>query len=212
MGARIGTAWSPQDEFILRQLYRTTPNDELADLFGRQRKAIGLKARKMGLVKSEKVMKRSCFKAGSQPFNKGRPASEWNPNFKRCRATQFKPGHRGGRAAELHQPIGAERISKDGYLELKVNDDLPLQRRWEAVHRIVWREANGPIPHGHAVVFKAGKQTADKSLLTQDRLELVSRAELMRRNSRHNRYSPELNQLMQLKGALNRKINNRSRK
>lgn len=205
MSARLGTAWSPQDEFILRQLYATTTNAELADLLDRQEKAVGLKARKMGLAKKANV---GCFSRGSQPWNKGRKG--YDPGG-RSRQTRFKEGHRGGRAAELHQPIGAERISKDGYLERKTNEGMPLQRRWEAVHRIVWREANGPIPPGHAVVFKAGKHTADPALLTQDRLELVSRAELMRRNSRHTRYPPEVNQLMQLKGALNRKINRRDR-
>lgn len=39
-----------------------------------------------------------------------------------------------------------------------------------------------------------------------DRLELVSRAENMRRNSRHTRYPHEVNKLMQLKGVLTRKI------
>lgn len=87
------------------------------------------------------------FAPGQHAPNKGRkgvcpPA---------CAATWFKPGERRGRAAARHKPIGAERVSKCGYLERKVNEDLPFQRRWRAVHLIEWEAANGPLPAGHAL-------------------------------------------------------------
>ncbi len=63
----------------------------------------------------------------------------------------FKPGHLSGRARELQQPIGAERIAKGGYLQRKVNNDRPFQRRWKMVHLIEWEAANGPLPEGHAL-------------------------------------------------------------
>jgi hypothetical protein len=65
--------------------------------------------------------------------------------------TQFKKGERRGVAAKLWKPIGTERLSKDGYLERKINNDLPLQARWRAVHLIRWEEINGPIPEGQAL-------------------------------------------------------------
>ena len=61
-------------------------------------------------------------------------------------------------------------------------------------------------------MFRPGRASTDEARIALDALELVSRAELMRRNSRHARYPPEVNQLIQLKGALNRKINARSKK
>lgn len=66
-----------------------------------------------------------------------------------CEKGWFKKGVRGGVAKKLWQPIGTERIAKGGYIERKTNDDLPLRKRWEAVHRINWIAANGPIPDGH---------------------------------------------------------------
>lgn len=66
-------------------------------------------------------------------------------------ATQFRKGNRTGRANHLYQPIGTERISKSGYIERKVNDDLPMQRRWRAVHLIDWERENGPLPEGHCL-------------------------------------------------------------
>lgn len=87
------------------------------------------------------------FAPGQTPPNKGRkgfcaPGSEkgW-----------FPPGTRLGRAAANYQPIGAERVTKDGYRQRKVNDDLPFQRRWKMVHLIEWEAVNGPLPAGHAL-------------------------------------------------------------
>ena len=59
-------------------------------------------------------------------------------------------------------------------------------RTWELVHQRVWRAAHGAVPAGHAVVFKDG----DKRNTKLGNLELVTRAELMRRNSIHTRRSP----------------------
>lgn len=115
--------------------------------------------------------------------------------------TQFKKGERRGIAVELWKPIGTERISKDGYLERKVNNDLPLQRRWRAVHLILWEQAHGSVPKGHAVVFKNG----NKSDIRLANLDLITRAELMRRNTIHN-LPPDLKQVIQLTGALKRVI------
>ncbi len=58
----------------------------------------------------------------------------------------------------------------------------------------------------HAVAFKDG----NKQNIALDNLELVSRADLMKRNSYHN-YGKEIAQLVQLKGAVTRQINKRER-
>jgi hypothetical protein len=65
--------------------------------------------------------------------------------------TQFKKGDRKGRANHLWKPVGTERVAKDGYVERKVHDGLPMQSRWRGVHLIRWEEANGPVPKGHAL-------------------------------------------------------------
>jgi hypothetical protein len=57
-----------------------------------------------------------------------------------------------------------------------------------------------------ALTFRDG----DKTNLSIENLELITRAELMRRNSIHN-YGPEIAQLGQLKGALLRQIRRKSK-
>lgn len=96
-----------------------------------------------------------CFPKGHVPANKGKKMP-YNAGSAR---TQFKKGHRGGRAAERYQPIGTERISKDGYLERKIHDGMPLQSRWKEVHRIEWEELHGPVPEGHCLKCRDGDRS-----------------------------------------------------
>ena len=112
---------------------------------------------------------------------------------------------------DSYKPIGSLRISKDGQLQRKVRDDGPTSRRWISVARLVWEAAHGPVPKGHVVVFLPGKFTAIEHEITLDRVELITRRELMRRNSVHTVQPPELARITQLRGALARQINRRSR-
>lgn len=96
-----------------------------------------------------------CFVKGQASWNKGKPM----PSHPNSRKTQFRKGHRGGRAEALYKPIGTERLCKDGYLERKIHDGLPLQSRWRAVHLIRWEEINGPVPEGHCLKSLDGDKT-----------------------------------------------------
>ena len=83
-------------------------------------------------------------------------------------------------------------------------------RRWVAVHRLVWEAAHGPVPDGHVVVFLPGKRTAELDGITLDVVELVTRRELMRRNSVH-QMPKELVELVRLRGVLTRQINTKAK-
>lgn len=115
---------------------------------------------------------------GHVPANKGKKMP-YNANSAR---TQFKKGHRSGRAAEKYKPVGSERFSKEGYLERKIHEGLPMQSRWRAVHLLNWERANGPIPEGHCLKSKGNKLNTDPS-----NWELVPRALLPRLNGRYGR-------------------------
>jgi hypothetical protein len=67
------------------------------------------------------------FIQGQEPHNKGKPFCA--PGSEKG---WFRTGERRGAAADLYKPIGTERISKDGYIERKIHDGLPLQSRWRA--------------------------------------------------------------------------------
>lgn len=206
--------WSDADDAALRARYPHEPTGDLARSLRRTVTAVYQRARINGLVKSaaylaspaacrlrrgDHVGAQTRFRRGNVPLNKGLRRPGWAPG--RMRETQFKRGQRSGIAVTLWKPIGTERLSKDGYLERKINNDLPLQRRWRAVHLILWESANGPLPSGHAIAFRNG----DKTDIRLDNLECITRAALMARNTVHNLPKP-LAQTIQLMGALNRQI------
>jgi hypothetical protein len=85
--------------------------------------------------------------------------------------------------------------------------NVPWTRNWTADHIRMWEEVNGPLNRStHALKFKDG----DRSHISLDNLELITRGENMRRNTIH-RLPAELKQVIQLTGALGRKIRNRQR-
>lgn len=102
--------------------------------------------------KGWKTGRTGCFVKGQEPTNKGKRCPPGvggrHPN---ARKTQFRAGERRGAAVKLYQPIGTERVSKDGYRERKIHDGMPLQSRWRAVHLIEWEAINGPLPKGYCL-------------------------------------------------------------
>lgn len=206
--------WTPAEDAVVVARYPHEPTQVIADALGRTVSTVYQRAARIGLKKSEAYLASpaACRTTGRQGmgtrFEKGHQAWNKGTSFHaggRSIETRFKKGERRGVAARLYQPIGTERLSKDGYRERKVNDDLPLQARWRAVHLVLWEAANGPVPQGHVVVFVNG----DKTDIRLDNLALVSRRDLMRRNSVHNLPQP-LAQTIQLLGALRRQIRKRT--
>lgn len=219
--------WTDAELELLRSRYPNESTAAIAADLGREVGCVYQKATQMGIAKSASYFATPAagrirpkngshpnsvkhqFQKGQMPLNKGLRRPGWAPG--RMAETQFKKG-RAAHESSNYKPIGTERINADGYLDRKITDDASLfpARRWVGVHRLVWEEANGPIPEGFVVVFRPGRQTADANLITLDAVELVSRAELMKRNTLH-RYPQPIPKLIQLRGALNRQINKRIR-
>lgn len=211
--------WNPEDDAYLRAHYPHEPTAPLARRLRRSLQATYTRARLLQLDKSAAYLaspaacrlrrngdehpgRATQFAKGHVPANKGLRRPGWSPG--RMRETQFKKGQRSGIAVRLWKPIGTERIS-NGYLERKINNDWPLQARWRAVHLLVWEAAHGPVPPGYAVTFRDG----DKTHIRLENLTLISRRDLMARNSVHN-LPPSLKASIQLLGALHRQINQRT--
>jgi hypothetical protein len=215
--------WTPAEDRRLRKLFPNRPTKELSTLLRRSVAAVYNRAYGLGLRKTaaylaspaacrlrrgDNVGAAHRFRPGHVPANKGLRRPGWSPG--RMRETQFKPG-RPANEARNYRPIGSTRVL-NGVLERKVTDDPNLYpaRRWVPVARLVWESERGPIPPGMAVTFRPGLQTIIESEITIDRLELATRADLMRRNTVHNLPKP-LARVVQLRGALIRQINRRSR-
>lgn len=148
--------------------------------------------------------RRRHFPKGHVPANKGLRRPGYAPG--RMAETQFKKGTRRGAANANWVPVGTEKVDpKRKVLMRKVTDDptlLPVYR-WRPVHVLAWESVHGPVPAGHIVVFRRGMKTYTASEITADKLELVTRAENMRRNTIH-QYPPAIADAMRLVGQVKR--------
>lgn len=89
----------------------------------------------------------------------------------------FQKGH----VPANRKPIGSERISRDGFIEIKVAEKNPytgFPTRYKHKHVHVWEQRNGPVPDGMVVAFK----DSDPTNCNINNLMLLSRAELLKLN------------------------------
>ena len=101
-------------------------------------------------------------------FEKGH--ATWNKGTKgltKANVTSFKKGQK----PHNYKPLGSERITKDGYCEIKVSD---TGRRWRPKHVLIYEKHHGKVPKGSAVIFLDG----DKRNFDIDNLYLVTRSQL----------------------------------
>ncbi|OGS90828.1 MAG: hypothetical protein A2Z95_06060 [Gallionellales bacterium GWA2_60_18] len=133
------------------------------------------------------------FAKGHVPANKGVKGVSY-PGMV---ATQFKTGQH----PYSWRPIGSVRTSKEGDLQVKLRDTGVTRRDYVPVHHLVWELHHGAIPEGYRITFRDG----DKTHIAIENLEAVSVADMMKRNTIHN-LPEELKEVLQLKGALNRRI------
>jgi hypothetical protein len=208
------TDWTTAMTTILIKRYPNEPSLTIANDLGIKLHCVYQKARRLDLKKSAEFLaspqsgrtdgqrgNSSRFQAGHSTWNKG-------TNFTaggRSPETRFKQGQ------DPHntQAIGSYRITKDGTLQQKISNVRGnSSQRWRAVHELVWIATHGAMPSKHIVVFKKDMSTNKLEDITIDRIECISRSELMKRNTVHN-LPKELAELVQLRGALNRKINRR---
>lgn len=206
---RTRRLWTKDEDDILRRRYPHESTDSIAADMGRSTSSIYARVASLGLHKSDSFLAQKRtenaqklndlgaqhrFQPGLVPWNAGRRFVSGGRSIE----TRFKPGQK----PHTWRPIGTERLTKEGYLERKVRDTCVTKNDYKPVHHIVWEEAGREMPPGHVLAFKDG----NKRNFALENLELLTRKQLMARNTIHN-YGPEVAQLAQLRGAIKRQIN-----
>jgi hypothetical protein len=105
------------------------------------------------------------FEKGQVPPNKGRRG--WCPPG--CEKGWFHKGD----FSPNRVPLGTERISEDGYVEVKYRDGFGV-RNWRAKHLLLWERENGSVPRGYAIAFL----NTDRTDIRIENLICVSRGDL----------------------------------
>lgn len=224
LGLTKGTRsrWTPAQDQILRKRYAIDSADAIARDLGCTRTRVYQRAHRLGLEKPDtwasectrkrwadgrhENSRRQHFPKGHVPANKGLRRPGYSPG--RMADTQFKKGQMHGAAQHNYVPIGTEKIDpKRNVLMRKVTDDPTIfpVKRWRPVHVLAWEREHGAVPAGHIVIFRRGLKTFKAEEITADRLELVTLAENMRRNTIHN-YPPSIKDAMRLVGRINRQV------
>lgn len=180
MGSKLFTK---SQESAIRKLAKGKSNKELTktinDKFGRRLKVSQVKSWKANHKISSGLD--GHFKKGVAPWNKGKKIGSHG----RTAEFQFKSEPR----PEDRKPIGTKTLRADGYIWVKINNDIPFKRRWKQLHRLIWEKHNGPIPGDKKLIFLDG----NRKHVELKNLALVSNRE----NLEMNRYglnfkNPEL--------------------
>jgi hypothetical protein len=198
------------EDAAIRARYPTELASTLAADLGRTIRSVYQRADRLGVKKApdfiaellaeqaarlRAVGSATRIQPGQEPWNKGMKGLQIGGE-----GTRFAPGNR----PHNWRPVGSEERRADGHLYRKITDDGPPHTHCRPVYLLLWEAAHGPVPRGHAVIFRDGNY----SHITLENLEMVSRRDLMARNTIH-RYPQELKDLIRLKGSVTRIINKR---
>lgn len=173
-GENITLLTPEQIKFVTEKYPELSRKEMLAAL----NKRFGLSLRLSQLVSFVKNHKIRSGRTGQ--YGKGnRPHNTGTRGVMKANSGSFKKGSR----PTNYQPIGFERLTKDGYIEVKVSDRNPWkssQSGWYRLKQIVvWERHNGVVPEGMCLRFKDGS----RANCDIDNLMLVSRGENARLNS-----------------------------
>lgn len=174
-------SWTVEQEQFLIDEYPDTDTAVLAKKLGKSYYSISGKASLMGLKKTAAylaLMAERLKESGKvHRFSKGQKS--WNKGKKGLTSAN-KTSFKKGTVPHNWKPIGSERITKDGYIEIKVMDG-DTKNNYQLKHRWIWETKNGKIPEGYNVQFKDGNRIN----CVIDNLYLIDRSAQMVENTQN---------------------------
>lgn len=165
-----------EDDQFLRDNYLTIPAKRMSKMLNRSESGARQRMVLLDLCVPKEVTdqfkKNSQIKPGNIPSNRGKKQVEYMSaeSIERTVASRFKKGS----TPKNTKYDGFERISKDGYIEIRVS-----KGKFRLKHRVEWEKENGPVSHGHVLIAK----DSNKLNTAADNWLLITMAENMERNS-----------------------------
>lgn len=194
------TSFTRKEDNFIRQNYLTMPIKTMARELGRSYCGVNYRMKLMSLVVPREIIeqriKDSQKKPGHVPANKGKKMSK--AAYEKSKHTFYKKGNIP--ANTKHN--GATSVRKDSrgvpHFWIRIRKGV-----WIHLSRHVWEKHNGPIPPGYVISFRNG-DTLNCDIAN---LELISKADNMRRNQIH-KYPPEVQELIIVHNKFKREIRN----
>ncbi|MCP1103735.1 hypothetical protein M2454_003086 [Aequitasia blattaphilus] len=162
--------YTQEEKDYLAEIVPGRSRDEITEMFNAKFgtniniKALSSAYKRFGLSTG----RTGYFVKGQAAHNKGKKMSP--ATYERCKGTMFKKGN----VPKNHKRVGSERVSRDGYYEIKVAEP----NKWRAKHLIEWESHNGMIPKGKVIIFLDG----DPTNYEIDNLAMIDRATHVRLN------------------------------
>ena len=178
--------WTDEIVQFMIDNYQGKDNIELANLLN-EKFNLDANADKISNVKTKLKKKginlrtginRGCIKKGNIPANKGKKWDDYLTKEQQdnCRKTTFKKGN----IPHNHKKVGSERITVDGYIEIKVAEP----NKWESKAKVIYEEKYGKIPTGSKIIYLDGNRLN----LDINNLKLISNHENLIMNEFKLRY------------------------
>ena len=208
--------FTSDEDYLIQKIYPDTPTRVIAFILNRHSGSIVHRA---GMLKIEKNpdylieitkhlgngLKKSGaahrFKKGFEPKNKGLKQTDYmTPEaIEKTISTRFKSGqkvHNEGADGDIRIRHPHKKRGGKPYKFIRIS-----KGKWLHLHVYNWIQENGPVPKGFIVAFK----NADTMNCDISNLEVLTRAENMKRNAIHN-YPEEIKTTLRLISKVKRKI------
>lgn len=192
------TSFTAEDDRFIKENYLDIPVKRLASMLGRSGTALKIRLGQLNLVIPKEIIeqrkKAFRFKKGHISHNKGKKMEEFmSPEgIEKSKKTRFKKGN----TPPNIKYNGYERISKDGYIEVRVKRGV-----FKLKHVHNWEKINGPVPKGHCLRCIDG----DIKNCEPSNWRLITLAENMSLNSIW-QYPEELRTAIKLTNKITRKL------
>lgn len=170
--------FTQQEDDYIRANYLLIPTTRISKLMGRNESSARQRIKLLGLSIPKHIIAKfkadSYIKKGATPPNKGKKQSDYMTaeQIERTKATRFTKGQ----LPHNTKYDGAERITKDGYVEVRVS-----KGNYKLKHRVEWEKVNPKISPNHILTCKS----EDKTNCHPDNWKMITRKEHVINNSDH---------------------------
>lgn len=152
----LNRKYTEEERNFIFENYKGTSNQKLLEMIRERFPATEFNASRLKAFKARNNLDSGLtgrFVKGQASFNKGTKGLINVGGNK----TSFKKGN----IPHNTDPIGTEKITSDGYLWIKIDNQIGVKKNvnWIQKHRYVWEQHYGPVPEGKMITFLDGDRT-----------------------------------------------------